>query len=143
MVLSFFSFCWRSYNIVVCLSSKFFRIAVESYEQGWRSIPGQVERQILFLLAMKMDTYKNRAPCWEIRHCNPEMRESCPAWEFKSGHLCWFINGTICQGKSQTSWGQKIALCKKCKVFTSLVNYWDFPVDHRTVDAKKRREGNF
>jgi DNA-binding XRE family transcriptional regulator len=112
--------------------------AVESYEQGWRSIPAQVERQVLFFLAMKMDTSKNRAPCWEIRCCNPEMRKSCPAWEFKSGHLCWFINGTICQGKPQTSWGQKIALCKKCKIFTSLMNYWGLPMEHRTVDRRKK-----
>ena len=113
--------------------------AVESYEQGWRSIPAQVERQVLFFLAMKMDTYKHSNPCWEIRCCNPEMRESCPAWEFKSGHLCWFINGTICQGKPQASWGQKIALCKKCKIFTSLMNYWGRPVGHRTVDGGKKR----
>jgi DNA-binding XRE family transcriptional regulator len=115
--------------------------AVESYEQGWRSIPAQVERQVLFFLAMKMETYKNRAPCWEIRSCNPDMRKSCPAWEFKSGHLCWFINGTICQGKPQASWGQKIALCKKCKILTSLMNDWGLPEEHRTVDRRKK-EGN-
>jgi len=27
--------------------------AVQSYEQGWRSIPAHVERQVLFLLVMK------------------------------------------------------------------------------------------
>ena len=31
--------------------------AVESYEQGWRNIPAQVERQVLFFLAMKDGTF--------------------------------------------------------------------------------------
>jgi len=117
--------------------------AVESYEQGWRNIPAPVERQVLFFLAMKMETYENPAPCWEIRCCNPEMREICPAWEFKSGHLCWFINGTICQGKPQVSWRQKIALCKKCEIFTSLMNYWGLPAENRTVDGRKKGRGQF
>ena len=106
--------------------------AVESYEQGWRNIPAQVERQVLFFLAMKMERFERPALCWDIRNCTPEMRQSCPAWEFKSGHLCWFINGTICQGKPQASWRQKMVLCKKCKVFTPLMDYWGLP------DRKRR-----
>src|SRR5512139_3570539 len=78
--------------------------AVQSFEQGWRGIPAYVERLALFLLATKMGTRERLTPCWEIRRCSPEMREMCPAWEFKSGHLCWFINGTICQGKTRMSW---------------------------------------
>jgi DNA-binding XRE family transcriptional regulator len=95
--------------------------AVQSFEQGWRSIPAYVERQILFLLAMKMGTRKRGFRCWEVRRCSRQMRETCPAWEFKSGHLCWFINGTICQGKSRGSWAQKMVLCKNCVVFTSFL----------------------
>ena len=98
--------------------------AVQSYEQGWRNIPAQVERQVLLFLALKAETSGQAVPCWEIRRCAPEMRAVCPAWEFKSGHLCWFINGTVCQGKPQASWGRKMALCKKCKVFSSFMNYW-------------------
>jgi DNA-binding XRE family transcriptional regulator len=99
--------------------------AVQSYEQGWRNVPPQTERQMLFFLASKMEDPQEPLPlCWEIRHCTPEMKEACPAWEFKCGHLCWFINGTICQGRPQRSWKQKMALCKKCSVFESLINYW-------------------
>lgn len=101
--------------------------AVESYEQGWRNIPAQAERQVLFLVAMKMETCEQSAPCWEVRRCTPEMQKVCPAWEFKSGHLCWFINGTICQGKPQASWRQKMASCRKCEVLTSLMNSWGRP----------------
>ena len=113
--------------------------AVESYEQGWRNIPAQVERQILFLLSLKMEIYEHCSPCWEIRGCNPEMQSTCPTWEFKSGHLCWFINGTTCQGKPQTSWSQKIILCKKCKVFKSFMNYWGGPPGRGAVDSEKGR----
>jgi DNA-binding XRE family transcriptional regulator len=98
--------------------------AVQSFEQGWRSIPAYAERQSLFLLAMKMGVRERVSPCWKIRRCPPRMRETCPAWEFKSGHLCWFINGTICQGKSRGSWSQKMVLCKKCKVFVSFMKHW-------------------
>jgi DNA-binding XRE family transcriptional regulator len=103
--------------------------AVESYEQGWRNIPDQVERQILFFLAMKMETQSS--PCWEIRGCTPEMQKSCPAWEFNSGRLCWFINGTVCQGKPQASWRQKMAFCRKCKVFAPLADCWGYSLSDR------------
>lgn len=116
--------------------------AVQSYEQGWRNIPAQVERLVLFFLALKMETDQHAAPCWEIRRCAPEMQKVCPSWEFKSGHLCWFINGTICQGKPQASWRQKMASCKKCEVFTSFMNYWDLPLEQRTIEGGKKGEGS-
>src|SRR5512139_33611 len=93
--------------------------AIQSFEQGWRRIPAHVERQTLFLLAMKMGSREQASPCWEIRGCSRQMLEICPAWEFKSGHLCWFINGTICQGKPRGSWSEKMVLCRKCEVFAS------------------------
>jgi len=117
--------------------------AVQSYEQGWRNIPPQVERQVLFLLAMKMETCEQSAPCWEMRHCAPEMKEACPAWEFKSGYLCWFINGTICKGKPQASWRQKMASCKKCEIFTSFMNYWGHLSEQRTVNGRKKGKGSY
>ncbi len=111
--------------------------AVQSFEQGWRSIPAYVERQTLFLLTLKMGTGERVTPCWEIRRCPPQMREICPAWEFKSGHLCWFINGTICQGKPRRNWNQKIVLCKKCQVFASLMKRLGLVSGH-----KRLRKGN-
>jgi len=97
--------------------------AIQSFEQGWRKIPAHVERQTLFLLAMKMGSGKRISPCWEIRRCPREMQENCPAREFRSSHLCWFINGTVCQGKPRDSWGKKMVLCRKCEVFASLMKY--------------------
>jgi hypothetical protein len=91
--------------------------AIHSYEQGWRSIPVHVERQLYFLLTRKQLGTNGIKPCWQIRACPPEQREQCPAWEFASGDLCWFINGTICDGTVHGSWKEKMALCRTCHVF--------------------------
>ena len=93
--------------------------AVHSYEQGWRQIPPNVERQLLFLYALKIRQRGRPRVCWAIRKCPKEQRLKCPAWEFRTGHLCWFINGTICIGRAQRSWQEKIKSCKSCPVFQS------------------------
>ena len=113
--------------------------AIQSFEQGWRSIPAYVERQTLFLLAMKMASGERISPCWEIRRCPHEMLENCPAWELKSGHLCWFINGTICRGKPQGSWSQKMVLCRKCEAFASLMKCWSLTPGGRTFQRRRRK----
>lgn len=92
--------------------------AIHSYEQGWRRIPHHVERQLLFLLSrviLKNDTAAER--CWDIMKCSDKRLKNCPAWEFKAGDLCWFINGTTCSGKPHDSWEDKMIECKACKVF--------------------------
>jgi hypothetical protein len=91
--------------------------AVHSYEQGWRSIPVHVERQLYFLLTRKLCTQNGAQPCWETRSCPPEQRAQCPAWEFSTGDLCWFINGTNCGGIVHDSWKEKMLLCRSCDVF--------------------------
>ena len=91
--------------------------AIQSFEQGWRDIPVHVERQVLFLLVQKKSPRKKNRPCWVIRKCPVEIRQNCPAWEFQVGHLCWFINGTICQGQVQERWEKKMKICRQCEVF--------------------------
>ena len=49
-------------------------------------------------------------PYWVIRKCSPEIKQNCPAWEFRAGHLCRFINGTICQGKVQMGMSFRMTL---------------------------------
>lgn len=95
--------------------------AVQSFEQGWRNIPVHTERQILFLLVLKKSPHKKNKACWMIRKCPMEIKRNCPAWEFKAGHLCWFINGTICQGQVQDNWRKKMKICRQCKVFRSML----------------------
>ncbi len=92
---------------------------VRSYEQGWRKIPSYVEKQIYFLVIRNRYHDKPLKNCWDINNCSSEKRSECPAWEFKTGDFCWFINGTICSGKIQDNWDEKISICKKCKVLKS------------------------
>jgi len=95
--------------------------AVQSFEQGWRKVPAHIERQALFLLTMKKLPPKKAKPCWETLKCPVETKRNCPAWELRAGHLCWFINGTICNGESQKSWQKKMTICRQCVVFQTMI----------------------
>jgi DNA-binding XRE family transcriptional regulator len=90
--------------------------AIHSYEQGWRKIPGHVERQVYFLLSRIRNKKGKVLPCWLIKKCPPSRKRQCPAWEFRTGDLCWFINGTICECNAQESWQKKMDICRSCEV---------------------------
>ena len=94
--------------------------AIQSFEQGWRSVPVHIERQALFLMALKSFQTKRTRPCWVVKRCSEKIRLGCPAWELQAGHLCWFINGTFCGGKVQKSWQRKMEMCRQCTVFASV-----------------------
>jgi DNA-binding XRE family transcriptional regulator len=96
--------------------------AVHSYEQGWRRVPPSVERQIFFLLSRLQSASKPQENCWDILDCPDELKKNCPAWEFDAGRLCWFINGTICNGTIQKTWKDKMNMCRTCKIFNDLKN---------------------
>lgn len=91
---------------------------IHSYEQGWRSIPAHIERQLFFLLIKQRGKNKELIPCWEQKSC-PD-REECPAWEFKSGDLCWFLCGTLCDCTNDASYRDKISICRECSIFKRL-----------------------
>ena len=95
--------------------------AIQSYEQGWREIPVHIQRQIFFLISMMQENRKDRKPCWVIKKCPPEIKTQCPAWEFKSGTLCWFVNGTICCGDECKDWKDKMKCCRSCEVLAFLL----------------------
>jgi len=97
--------------------------AIKSFEQGWRNIPPYIERQVLFLLATNEAINKKSKPCWVIKKCPTAIRQNCPAWQLQAGQLCWFINGTICQGKVQKDWCEKMKICRKCRVFKLMVPF--------------------
>jgi DNA-binding transcriptional regulator YiaG len=96
--------------------------AIQSFEQGWRKVPVHIERQLLFVLAQKdADLRGRRKNCWRLRNCPKKSKANCPAWEFKLGHLCWFVNGNICHGTVQESWERKMQTCRECDVFHSTI----------------------
>ncbi len=108
----------RELGVLLGTSAK----AVQSYEQGWRVIPAHVERQVFYLLSNMRGRSKSRIPCWTVRKCPAKRRKECPAWEFQSGNLCWFINGTICEGKVQRNWDEKMAICRSCDMLQRLLS---------------------
>jgi DNA-binding XRE family transcriptional regulator len=93
--------------------------AVHSYEQGWRKIPPHVERKIFFLLSNQRSRHKDIIPCWEKKQCTE--KESCPAWEFQCGHLCWFLGGTCCDCTKGFTTEQKREKCLSCEILKSLI----------------------
>ena len=95
--------------------------AVHSYEQGWRKVPVHVERQLFFLVSRIRGLNNKQKSCWVVKKCPPKRRKQCPAWEFQAGKLCWFINGTICEGAVQKDWREKMKICRKCDALTSLL----------------------
>ena len=95
--------------------------AVHSYEQGWRSIPTHIERQVFFLAFKKIGATEKKKQCWVVNKCLKKRKEQCPAWEFKTGELCWFINGTVCEGTVRQNWKKKMKICRSCEVFSYLL----------------------
>jgi len=95
--------------------------AIHSYEQGWRNVPVHVERQLLFLFSRKKENIQKLNSCWRVKKCPANLKQKCPAWEFRTGTLCWFINGTICEGIVHKDWREKMKVCKKCEVLTPLL----------------------
>ena len=95
---------------------------VEGYEQGWQNIPPHVERQMYFYLSRREGNQIRRKPCWVIKNCPPKIRELCPAWEFNSGDICWFISRTICCSDDRKEWEEKIKFCRSCEVLKSALN---------------------
>jgi len=95
--------------------------AIHSYEQEWRPIPSHIEKQVLFLVYRKRNNNRDLKPCWDMKQCPPEEKKQCPAWEFQAGKLCWFINGTICEGEVQQGWREKMEKCRACKVFSFML----------------------
>ncbi len=94
--------------------------AVQSYEQGWRSIPIHVERQLYFLVVnQRSDSHSKHKDCWTQKKCT--RKKECPAWEFQVGHLCWFLSGTLCACTADKNWKEKIATCRTCDVLNALL----------------------
>ena len=95
--------------------------AIYSYEQGWRSIPTHVERQMFFLLSRKRGNRDLAKPGWVVKKCPPKRRKECPAHEYNAGRFCWLVNGTICECKAQKNWKEKMKICRECAVMSDLL----------------------
>jgi hypothetical protein len=96
--------------------------AVQSYEQGWRNTPSHVEQQVLWLAILRGHPDLRKLPrCWSLNKCSPETRSRCPAAKLKMPGFCWFITGTLCQGKPTRNWAAKRDHCFQCPVMKGLL----------------------
>ncbi|MCP4219049.1 MAG: helix-turn-helix transcriptional regulator [bacterium] len=91
--------------------------AVESYEQGARNIPANIQRILYYLLfKLNMDKVEAGERCWDFKECNSQYREQCIAWLAKEGFFCWFITGKVCIGEKAES-GKSEGNCFECRYF--------------------------
>jgi len=95
--------------------------SIQAYEQGWREIPPNIERMVLYLLYQKRLGHKELKPCWRIKKCPTSWRENCAAFQFQVEGPCWFINGTFCEGTKQNDWKKKMEICRTCSIFTRVM----------------------
>jgi len=58
----------------------------------------------------------NKALCWEVKNCPTDRRNSCPAFP-NDGQECWAVTGTLCGGKEQGTYQEKMANCRQCNVY--------------------------
>ena len=60
-------------------------------------------------------------PCWEHMQCKQDVNhdESCPAYPH-FGRICWAVAGTLCAGKIQGTYAQKIHDCHRCGYYRSV-----------------------
>jgi len=63
--------------------------------------------------------------CWEFKKCgrehdgvNAEALGVCPAWP-DYGRLCARVAGTLCGGKVQGTFAQKLGNCMQCEFYKS------------------------
>jgi predicted transcriptional regulator len=92
---------------------------VQRYEQGAAKIPANIERDLLFLLSNQRGNNRTLEPCWEIIECS--VKEQCPAWEFQTGHMCWFICGTLCTCTKGCTLEEKTKRCRSCAMIKDLL----------------------
>jgi methyl-accepting chemotaxis protein len=55
--------------------------------------------------------------CWEFKKCGREAANDCPAITKNAGKICWMVAGTMCGGKMQGTFAEKVGNCKKCNFY--------------------------
>ncbi|MCI0470932.1 MAG: helix-turn-helix domain-containing protein [Candidatus Aminicenantes bacterium] len=90
---------------------------VESYEQGFRKIPANVERIIYYLFfKLNINKFMETKSCWDRKECSPGIREHCIAWLAQEGFFCWFLTGKTCACERLLSGGEA-ENCFSCSFF--------------------------
>ncbi|MBZ5612212.1 MAG: hypothetical protein LAP38_28470 [Acidobacteriia bacterium] len=79
----------------------------------------------------------NKLNCWEFKHCGRQAGGAkvtelgvCPATTAQisnginhgknGGRVCWALAGTLCGGKVQGTFAQKVANCMQCPFYAAV-----------------------
>ena len=54
--------------------------------------------------------------CWEFKNCGRDKTADCPAYP-NNGNECGRVAGTMCGGKVQGTFAQKLANCMDCNYY--------------------------
>ncbi|MBM4032042.1 MAG: helix-turn-helix transcriptional regulator [Planctomycetes bacterium] len=89
--------------------------AVQSYEQGWRHPPATVQKLAALMchLAWRKD-HGPVKPCWEVRGCEPAVRDGCTVYQLSAGDLCWMFERRHLKGGQGAACADRD--CAKCPV---------------------------
>ena len=55
--------------------------------------------------------------CWQVKDCGREIAKDCEAIITHHEHSCWRVAGTMCGGKPQGTFAQKMSTCKACNYY--------------------------
>lgn len=114
--------------------------ALQSYEQGWRRIPEDVEKRVLFYLSILNRKHNFRTkPCWQIRRCDASVRHRCLAWKLGAGRECWYISGNMCRSVRMRDWMEKKDLCLRCDAFLQHLRFLKTTLLYGAIIGRARR----
>jgi len=67
------------------------------------------------------DAVLKNIPCWEYMQCGRDVNDEikCPSYPH-FGRVCWAVAGTLCAGKIQGTFAQKIDNCRDCKFYKTM-----------------------
>ena len=60
--------------------------------------------------------WEGKTPCWEMFRCPEQVRNECPAHNYRSSP-CWEIEGTYCKRFDSEMKGQGTQVCEVCRVY--------------------------
>ena len=64
----------------------------------------------------QLPQFSDVVKCWEILNCK---EKKCPAFQ-KRDMVCWLVDGTLCYGRQQPGFPEKMEECYQCEVYEKL-----------------------
>jgi DNA-binding XRE family transcriptional regulator len=95
--------------------------AVQSYEQGWRTVPRPIATHLMTLLALHLGHPDQAAPCWTLTGCPEERRAKCPSAIVGKGRFCWLLSGGSCGSRPAAGCAGALP-CTECIVFRKIID---------------------